>query len=300
MDKDDTFDGRRDRYLANMTTAQQRVARAMQASREELLIASVPLLAEKACTSEAAVSRTIRKLGFSDLEQLQQHLAAELRANPSLAGRLAETTSHIGEIGTSALEVTLRIHLDCLNKLRRDVSSEAFLSAVRQIINAGRIAVFGIGPSSAVAEYFVMQLMRFGFEAISLQRTGSLFADDLLALRRTDALVILAYGDVYRELTILLDDATERRLSTMLITDTLVHELRSRVDLVLPVPRGKSGLFSMHTATMGLVEALLVGVAAERPDKAISSLKASARHARAWSHRTSNRQDVERPGLVAT
>ena len=71
MDKDDTFDGRLDRYLVTMTTAQQRVARATQASREELLIASVPLLAEKASTSEAAVSRTIRLL--QELAARQQH-----------------------------------------------------------------------------------------------------------------------------------------------------------------------------------------------------------------------------------
>ena len=59
----------------------------------------------------------------------------------------------------------------------------------------------------------------------------------------------------------------------MLLTDTLGGALGPRVDLVLPVARGKADWFSTHTATLGLMEALLVGLAAKRPSETVASLK---------------------------
>jgi hypothetical protein len=49
--------------------------------------------------------------------------------------------------------------------------------------------------------------------------------------------------------------------------------LRERVDVVLPVARGRADMFSMHTATLALIEALLVGIAATRQTKAVASLE---------------------------
>ena len=53
---------------------------------------------------------------------------------------------------------------------------------VDAIINARRIAAFGLGPSSAIASYLATQLNRFGLEAWTLSNTGLLFADDLQKL----------------------------------------------------------------------------------------------------------------------
>ena len=60
----------------------------------------------------------------------------------------------------------------------------------------------------------------------------------------------------------------------MLVSDTLGQHLGDRVGLVLPVARGRADLFSMHTATLGLIEALLVGIASERPAATLASLDA--------------------------
>jgi DNA-binding MurR/RpiR family transcriptional regulator len=57
------------------------------------------------------------------------------------------------------------------------------------------------------------------------------------------------------------------------VSDTLGARLRRRVDLVLPVARGRADRLSMHTATLALIEALLVGVAAARPEETLASLR---------------------------
>ena len=262
-----------DRF-GRMSPAEQRVARYFQDNRAEVLIASAAALAAKARTSDATVVRATKALGFSGLEDLRRTLADELRLSLSPAERLTRTLGEVGGSPAAAFAMTLDIHLRSLETLRRSVSLEQFETAVDGIAGARRVVVFGLGPSAAIANYLVTQLIRFGLDAASLTNTGLLFADDLRKLREGDLVIMLAYGRVYTELAALLDDIGWRGLRSFLVTDTLAATLRNRVDLVLSVPRGHAEMLSMHTATLGFIEALLVGVAAKRPDETLASLKA--------------------------
>jgi DNA-binding MurR/RpiR family transcriptional regulator len=83
----------------------------------------------------------------------------------------------------------------------------------------------------------------------------------------------MAYTHVYRELAVLLDESDRHRIKKLLLTDSLAAKLRGRVDLILPVARGRAGMLSMHTATLGLIEAILVGIAAKNPKATVRSLE---------------------------
>lgn len=269
-----SFDDRVAGRFAQMSPAEQRVARFFQQNREEVLIASAAALAAKTQTSDATVVRTAKALGFAGLDQLRRDLAAELRRSLSLAERLTRTLDEVGGNVAAALAVTLDIHQRSLDSLRRSVSPELFEEVVAAVVGADRVVVFGLGPSAAIAQYLVTQLIRFGLDAIALNHSGLLFADDLRRLQEHDLVIMLAYGRVYAELAALLDDIAGRRLRSCLITDTLAMTLRDRVDLVVPVARGEAEMLSMHTATLGFVEALLVGIAAKRPAETLAALKA--------------------------
>jgi DNA-binding MurR/RpiR family transcriptional regulator len=267
-----TFEERVAERFGQMSPAEQRVVRFFQGNREEVLIASAAVLASKAETSDATVVRATKALGFSGLEDLRRTLADELRRSLSPAERLTRTLGEVGGSLPAAFEMTLDLHLRSLENLRRSVTLEQFEKAVDGIAGTRRVVVFGIGPSSAIAGYFVVQLGRFGLDATSLTNTGLLFADDLRKLRDGDLVIMLAYGRVYAELAALLDEINRHGLRSFLITDTLAATLRHRVDLVLLVPRGHAEMLSMHTATLGFIEALLVGVATRRPDETLASL----------------------------
>jgi DNA-binding MurR/RpiR family transcriptional regulator len=269
-----SFEERIAERYGQMSPAEQRVVRFFQDNREEVLIASAAALAAKAETSDATVVRATKALGFTGLEELRRTLADELRVSHSPAERLTRTLGEVGSSLTAAFEMTLDIHLRSLESLRRSIAAELFEKAVEGIAGARRVVVFGIGPSSAIASYLVTQLGRFGMDATSLTNTGLLFADDLRKLREGDLVIMLAYGRIYAELAALLAEIDRQKLRSFLVTDTLAASLRHQVDLVLPVARGRADMLSMHTATLGFIEALLVGVAARRPDETIASLKA--------------------------
>lgn len=269
-----SFDDRVAFHLDKMSPAEQRVARLMMVAREEVLVASAASLAEKAETSDATVVRTVKTLGFSGMEQLRRLLADELKQTLNIASRLTETLRDVGDDLQAAFNRTLDIHRDAIEGLRRDISPQMFRTAVRAIASAKRVVIFGIGPSSAIASYLAAQLGRFGIDTLCLAHTGLLFADDLRKLRKGDLLIALAYSHVYRELAVLLNEADRHQLKKVLLTDSLAGKLRQRVDLVLPVARGRADMLSMHTATIGLIETLLVGVAATNGRETVRSLEA--------------------------
>lgn len=259
--------------LERLSPAEQRVAQFFQENREQVLIASAAALAAKANTSDATIVRTTRALGFSGLDDMRQSLASELRDSLSPAERLTRTLGEVGSSLSAAFEVTMEIHRQSLEGVCRSIKPEHFKKAVRSIAEAQRVLVFGLGPSSAIAGYLVIQLKRFGLDAACLANSGLLFADDLQTLRKGDLIIILAYGRVYAELALLLDEIDRQKLGSLLLTDTLAVKLRRQVDLVLPVERGRADMLSMHTATLGLIEALLVGIATQSPTKTLASLK---------------------------
>jgi DNA-binding MurR/RpiR family transcriptional regulator len=268
-----TFEARITERFGQMSPAEQRVARFFRDHREEVLIASAAALAAKAQTSDATIVRAAKALGFSGLDELRRTLADELRHSSSPAERLTRTLGEVGNSLSAAFETTLNIHLQCLVSLRRSISVTQFEQVVDAIAMAPRTLVFGIGPSSAIAEYLVIQLGRFGLDAASLTNTGLLFADDLRKLRAGDLVLIMAYGRLYAEVAALVDEIRRLGLRSFLLTDTLAATLQDRVDLVLPVARGHAEMLSMHTATLGFIEAVLVGVASKRPDETFASLE---------------------------
>lgn len=273
MDRTPTFNERVAAGLGRLSPLEQRVAHYFQQNREEVLVASAAALASKAQTSDATVIRTAKALGYSGLDDLRRALAAELRLDLSLPARMARTLSEVGGRLETAFDLTLDTHLKAIERLRRDISNDLFAAVVNRAVSARRIFIFGIGPSSAMAEYFTIQLVRLGIDAYALTQTGILLADGLLRIERDDLVIILAYGRIYQELDVLLTRTAQRGIASVLLTDTLAMALRDRVDVVLPVARGRADMFSMHTATLALIEALLVGIATTRQTKAVASLK---------------------------
>jgi len=269
-----TFNDRLSAAFDALSPAEKTVALFFQENREEVLIASASSMAAQAGSSDATVVRTAKALGFSGLEDMRRTLARDIRDGISPASRMARTIHAVGDDLGSALQVTLDINQNSLEELRRDIPPALFENVIGEVINARRIAIFGIGPSSAMAEYLSIGLGRLGLDTISLTQTGLLLADKIQHFGEGDLLVIFAYGRVYRELAVLLDQADQHAMPSILISDTLGPKLHHRVSHVLPVARGRMNMLSMHTATLALIEALMVGVALKRSKESMASLEA--------------------------
>ena len=259
--------------LPGLPAAEARVAVLLRDHRQDILLSSAAALAARAGTSDATVIRTVRALGFAGLDAMRRRIVDETGRRLTQADRLVATLAEVGSDAGRAFATALDLHAEALAALRRDIADDLFQNAATFLAEAPRTLVFGIGPTSCIAEYLVIQLRRFGLAADALTRTGLLAADDLNRLRDGDRVLVFAYGRFYPEVGALLNEAERLGLPRMLVTDTLGPTLRHRFDIVVAAPRGRTEMLSMHTATLALLEALLLGIAAARPDAVVRSLE---------------------------
>lgn len=255
-----------------LSPAAMKVIRDIERNPGLALTGSAADLARRNGLSDATVIRAVQALGFEGLAEMRQALAAALQGT-SPAERMRRTLSDVGEDAGRVIDVALDAHQEAITALRSAAVRERLLAAVGLLSGAERIAVFGIGPSSLLARYAAMLLGRVGRQARCLDATGIALADQLVGLQVGDALLILAYGRSYREVTATIDRARRMRLAMVLVTDSLDPKLARHADVVVPSQRGRAERVALHGATLVVLEALVLGVAATDRPRALEALE---------------------------
>jgi DNA-binding MurR/RpiR family transcriptional regulator len=248
-----------------------RVAKFIDENRQLVLASSAAALGARIGTSDATVLRTIQALGFASLADLKAAiLKSETGSTP--ADDMRRTLIDLEKTTGEALDSIVQVHRDGLDILQSAACRGQIAAAVRLLDGAERIAVFGIGPSSALATYVSILLERSGRRSRTINATGSMLADQLLDLRTGDALLVLAYGRLYREVKALFAEAKALALPTVLLTESEDTPLARLADVCVAIPRGRPGQVALHGATLVGLEALILSLAAANPDAALASL----------------------------
>ncbi len=266
----DLYRERLDAHAATLSPTSQRVARYIDANRPAVLASSALQLAARTDTSDATVIRTVQSLGFKGLADLKQALLPSLEVASNLADDMRRTLAEIGENTDLAIVSALDAHEAALQHLRSPQGRERIAAAVAVLHPAERIAIFGIGPSAALAAYVATLLVRGSRQTLVLNATGAMLADQMLDLRPGDALLVLAYGRAYAEIITVFDEARQLSLPIVLVTDSLDKKLARFASVILPAHRGRSNRVALHGATLVCLEALVLGLAAASPQTVVS------------------------------
>ena len=256
-----------------LTGAPLRVLRFIDQNRVLTLASSAAELARRTQTSDATVIRAVQALGFDGLPELKQVLSAALARGGTMVEGMRRTLEEVGESAERAILLGLDAHGSGLRSLRSRQTRARIAAAVSLLHPAGRIVLFGIGPSAPLAQYASILLQRGGRSTHVLDRTGIELADQLLELRSGDALLLLAYGEPYGEVVAVLDEAARLGLPSALISDNLESPLAARASVVVPAQRGLAARVALHSTTLICLEALVLGLAASAEDQAVTALE---------------------------
>ena len=260
-----------DRNMAALKPAERRVAQFFVGNREAVLLGSAAQIADLAGSSDATVVRTAKALGFESLSALREYLLADMTGAPPPGHRLANTLDEAGD-AANALTHVIDIHQRVLDVLARPHVTEAFGRVVEILNAAPHRHIFGIGPSGALADYASLQFNRIGLPTSALTASGVGLADQLLRLRDGEAVLLFAYAPLYREVEVVLESAAQHDCPVVLVSDSLGPLVNDQVAVTLPVPRGKAGHLAMHGGTMVLIEALIIGLAAQVRERSLDTL----------------------------
>jgi DNA-binding MurR/RpiR family transcriptional regulator len=249
-----------------------RVAKFIDENRQVVLASSAAALGARIGTSDATVLRTVQTLGFASLAALKRAILNSATASTP-ADDMRRTLVDLEKASGEALDGILQAHAEGLAVLQSAKCRAQIAAGVGILDGADRIAVFGIGPSAALASYASILLARSGRRCRTISATGSMLADQLLDLGAGDALLILAYGRLYREVKAVFTEARALRLPTVLVTEADDTPLAKLADVCVVIPRGRPGQMALHGTTLVGLEALVLSLAAAKPKAALASLE---------------------------
>jgi len=260
------------RLTPSLSPALARVASYLDHNRAAAVACSAAQIAAQLGTSDATVIRTVQALGFDGLPDLKQVLAASLDDRRTPAADMGRTLAEVGDDAGQAIDAVLDAHSEGMEALRTEAGRAAVLAAITALHPAARIWVFGIGPSAHLARYLAFQLTRSGRRSFLLDATGWALADQLLGLQAGDAVLLLAYGQPYREVQAVMAEARRLDLRVVLVTDTQDSAIARQATVVLLARRGRANQVALHATTLIALEAVILGLAAADRDNSLQQL----------------------------
>lgn len=269
----DVFADRYARCRDKLSPSLKRVAAFIDTHRIDVMTLSAIDLARAIGTSDATVVRTVQALGFDGLADLRRELTHFQKGRNAPADNFSRTLSDVGESAEVAMNSVLETLTPAIASLNGEAMRRNITQALKLLHVANRIVVFGQGPTAHVAAYFAARLRRKGRKEAVIDRAGTQLADQLLGLEEGDALLMLAYGHPYREAEATMFEAHRLQIPIVLITDAAKEGLPRHANVVLNVPRGRSGRIALHGATLVCLEMLLLGLATSARETAAGSLE---------------------------
>lgn len=254
-----------------LTPALRRVAEYIIAHRESATEMSAAELGAAIGTSDATVIRAVQALGFAGFRELKREIASSRGHGSTPVDNLLRTLVTVDSAET-AIEEVIAGHIETVTRLGANGRAE-IRDAITVLAQSARIGFYGIGPTAALAQYAHAMFARNGRSGVLLQASGSGMADDLLQLDGVNAVFMLAYGEAYPEAEATISEAQRLEIPIVLISDSLSNRLAREAKVVVPVPRGRAGNIALHGATLVCIEAVLLGVIAQDPARAIATLQ---------------------------
>jgi DNA-binding MurR/RpiR family transcriptional regulator len=254
------------RKYDELTHSQKRIAEAIVEDPEFVAFATVDKLSDRLSVAPSTVVRFAYKLGlngYPDLqERVRQVVRGHIRGNPGDATGDAALAEHLTEGGHAA---SLLHDLDNLRQTIVSLEGERLDEAIEIVAGARNLFVAGGYASRALASYTALTLERIRGQSYLLESLGGRHVPALFEAGSEDALLVIGFAPYSVETIHVLELARERGLKLVGLTDTPISPVGQRVDVVLPTRVSGLGAQNSLVAPIAVVNVLLNGVTAARP-----------------------------------
>ena len=220
---------------------------------------SLRSVASTSGVSPATFSRLARALGYADYEALREDGRAAMgRKMASFSER-----AHALRSGAKAPEGRVffqRQAAACIaniERLDRDISSEALEAAVTALDEAGTVLLVGSLGSSGFVDYFSYLAHWFSQNWLVAGRNGTTLAATIARLEPGDAMLAVSKAPYARRTVSALRAGRVRGVTTVVITDSHTSPTLEFADHVFIVPTESPQFFSSYAATLVLIETIV-------------------------------------------
>ncbi len=253
-------------------------------------------VASRAGVHETTAGRLAGKLGFAGYRELRRELIQEL----DLAVRMSDRLYRIGT--GSVLEAVVASEVKVLSAIPQQVSQEQIDEAVRLLLGARRILVFGTSHAGVLATLLARRLGRSGYDARALHHVDWEAADAVLGIGAGDVLVAFQFWRATASLSRLAGAFKTGGGHIVLISDGPARLVEPRPDVTLSALRGGLGESQSLAAPMVIANTLVLELSRADGGKSLESLRRLGElrdrvEARPRGPRTAAGQSLAVPGM---
>jgi len=262
----------RDRYEA-LPSSERKIADLLLDFPGEIAAYSATELAELADSSKAAVTRLIRRLGFSNFEEARraardvQNWGSPLYLmprKPDQAGFGGRVQSHI-EQDIQTISLTME-----------SLNPETVSGIVTAIWRARRVFVFGNRNSNFLARYLRWQFLQARPDVHLMPGAGETFAEYVSDMNEQDVMVVIGLRRRPPDVSRILEATADAGAKVLYITDISARPQVKATWTLLCAVRG-SDVFDRYAGAMSLMHFLSVSLMSRSGDKGHARLKAIER-----------------------
>lgn len=256
----------RERLSAQLDDLPKRLrqcAEHVAANIDRIAVSTVAELAAGADVPPSALMRFCQIMGFSGFSEMQKLFREAFAPGwPDYSTRL----KNLKEGGQGSPSALLAEFVEAgrlsLESLAKSVDEAALNQAVQVLARADTVHLVGLRRAFPVSSYLAYVFEKMQVPAMLHDGVGKL--DHRFALRAGDALLAITFAPYSEETIALAQDARDRGLPVVALTDRMTSPLARTSDAVLTVPEVDFGAFRSLSATIAMAISLAVAVGSAR------------------------------------
>jgi DNA-binding MurR/RpiR family transcriptional regulator len=259
-------------HYETLSPSEQKVAKFILDNYEDAAFLSISQLGAAVQVSEPTLSRLARRLGYDSYPRLQQGIQQILRRRLTPQVKLSQTIAKHSAADFS-LAAAIQRDAEHIRACANANTEEDFKQAISLISGAHKVILAGMGISKSLVWFLEFRLQRTGLTVKSLTEGGHPMLEHLAGMDRQDVLVTIGFFRLYSELVTALEWSHRQGTPSVAITESLSSPLGRRATVTLVAKRGVVRELNSLAFPMVVANALAVGVALARKDKALGNME---------------------------
>ncbi|WP_443751263.1 MurR/RpiR family transcriptional regulator [Asticcacaulis solisilvae] len=235
---------------------------------EDVAFETLAVVADRAGVQPSAIVRFAKSLGYPGASQMQKVIRDELLASHitlAYGERARQFNENAGSSGVSSGNAILDEYAEAdilaLSHMKQSITAAQIEQAVAAIAESGTVYIAGFRRAFPAASYLAYALQRAGKRTCFIDGTGGLWANQIRGITSDDLLIAISFRTYAEETVRCHTVATDQKATVLSITDSNVSPLVKGAQHVLLVREAEVRSFRSLTATMCLMQSLVVAYA---------------------------------------
>ncbi|PWC13455.1 MurR/RpiR family transcriptional regulator [Brenneria corticis] len=255
----------RERY-DRLSKRLQQVARYVLDNTNSIAFDTVAVIAERAEVPPSTLIRFANAFdfsGFNEMKQLFRMNLVEETASYTDRARLfrAMENESVPETPRDILHEFARSNAQAMQQLAARTPQEDLQKAVDLLANAQTIYVVGLRRSFSVATYLTYALSHLESNPVLVNGLGGMFREQLSRVDEKDIVVSISFSPYSQETVMVSEMAAKAGARQIVITDSQISPLATLSDVCFVVKEAQVDAFRSQSATLCLVQSLMVSLA---------------------------------------